>query len=119
MSPHRQAARPLNPTADHYAVLDGTAGNAILNAANGIGAALVGGYGDTMNGATSGGDTFVFWVTSARTQLTATWKGNGNFDVIQLSKADFGTNPAALANDSRKHPAAPTLSSLTPSITTR
>ena len=48
------------PNGGHYAVLDGTAGNAILNAANGVGAALVGGNGDTLNGANSGKDTFVF-----------------------------------------------------------
>ena len=48
------------PNGGHYAVLDGTAGNATLNAANGVGAALVGGNGDTLNGANSGKDTFVF-----------------------------------------------------------
>ena len=40
------------PNGDHYAVLDGSGpGNATLNAANGVGAALVGGHGDTLNGA--------------------------------------------------------------------
>ena len=37
------------PNGLHYAVLDGSAGNATLNAVNGIGAALVGGNGDTLN----------------------------------------------------------------------
>ena len=47
------------PNALHYAVLDGSAGNATLNAVNGIGAALVGGNGDTLNLANIGLDTVV------------------------------------------------------------
>ncbi len=74
----------------HYAVLDGTAGNATLNAANGIGAALVGGNGDTLNGANSGKDTFVFMGDFGQdTVNNYIGKANGNFDVIQLSKSDF------------------------------
>ena len=87
------------PNGGHYAVLDGTAGNATLNAANGVGAALVGGNGDTLNGANSGKDTFVFMGDFGReTVNNYIGKANGNFDVIQLSKTDFGTGPAALAN---------------------
>jgi hypothetical protein len=88
------------PNGGHYAVLDGTAGNAILNAANGSGAALVGDNGDTLNGATSGGDTFVFMGDFGQNTINGyIGKANGNRDVIQLSAADFGTSLAALAND--------------------
>jgi VCBS repeat-containing protein len=93
------------PNGGHYAVLDGTAGNATLNAANGVGAALVGGNGDTLNGATSGKDTFVFMGDfGTNTVNNYIGKPNGNFDVIQLSKADFGTNQAAIANDAKQAP---------------
>ena len=93
------------PNGGHYAVLDGTAGNAILNAANGVGAALVGGNGDTLNGANSGKDTFVFMGDfGTNTVNNYIGKANGNFDVIQLSKSDFGTNPAALANYATQAP---------------
>ena len=93
------------PNGGHYAVLDGTAGNAILNAANGVGAALVGGNGDTLNGANSGKDTFVFMGDfGTNTVNKYIGKANGNFDVIQLSKSDFGTNPAALANYATQAP---------------
>jgi len=93
------------PNGGHYAVLDGTAGNAILNAANGIGAALVGGNGDTLNGANSGKDTFVFMGDFGKdTVNNYIGKANGNFDVIQLSKSDFGTNPAALMYDATQAP---------------
>ena len=78
------------PNGGHYAVLDGTAGNATLNAANGVGAALVGGNGDTLNGANSGKDTFVFMGDfGTNTVNNYIGKANGNFDVIQLSKSDF------------------------------
>ena len=78
------------PNGGHYAVLDGTAGNATLNAANGVGAALVGGNGDTLNGANSGKDTFVFMGDFGKdTVNNYNGKANGNFDVIQLSKSDF------------------------------
>ena len=78
------------PNGGHYAVLDGTAGNATLNAANGVGAALVGGNGDTLNGANSGKDTFVFMGDfGTNTVNNYIGKANGNFDVIQLSKSDY------------------------------
>ena len=74
------------PNGGHYAVLDGTAGNATLNAANGVGAALVGGNGDTLNGANSGKDTFVFMGDFGQDTINGyIGKANGNFDVIQLS----------------------------------
>ena len=87
------------PNGGHYAVLDGTAGNATLSAAIGIGAALVGGNGDKLNGAISGKDTFVFMGDFGTNTINNYIAKAGNFDVIQLSKSDFGTNPAALAND--------------------
>ena len=71
------------PNGGHYAVLDGSAGNAILNAANGVGAALVGGNGDTLNGANSGKDTFVAMGNFGEiTVNNYIGKANGNFDVI-------------------------------------
>ena len=88
------------PNGGHYAVLDGTSGNATLNAANGVGAALVGGNGDTLNGANSGKDTFVFMGNFGQdTVNNYIGKANGNYDVFQLSKADFGTTPSAIAGD--------------------
>ena len=81
----------------------------------------MGGNGDTLNGANSGKDTFVFMGDfGTNTVKNYIGKANGNFDVIQLSKSDFGTNPAALARIMpRKHPAAPTPSLQTLLITTR
>jgi hypothetical protein len=84
----------------HYAVLDGSAGNATLHAVNGLGAALVGGNGDTLDLANIGVDTVVAMGNFG--QITVNnYKANGllAFDVIQLSKSDFGTNPAAIAHD--------------------
>jgi hypothetical protein len=91
------------PNGGHYAVLDGTAGNATLNAANGVGAALVGGDGDTLNGAHSGKDTFVAMGDFGQITINGyIGKATGNFDVIQLSTADFGNNPAAIFNDAKQ-----------------
>ena len=96
------------PNGLHYAVLDGSAGDAILHAVNGIGAALVGGNGDTLNLANIGLDTVVAMGNFG--QITVNnYKANGLlvFDVIQLSKSDFGTNPAAIANDATQAPGSP------------
>ena len=79
-------------------MLDGSAGNATLNAVNGIGAALVGGNGDTLKLANIGVDTVVAMGNLG--QITVNdYKANGVFDVIQLSKSDFGTKAAAIADD--------------------
>jgi hypothetical protein len=62
--------------------------------------ALVGGNGDTLNGTPSGKDTFVFMGNFGQdTVNNYIGKANGNYDVIQLSKADFGTTPSAIAGD--------------------
>jgi len=74
------------PNGGHYAVLDGTAGNATLNAANGVGAALVGGNDDTLNGAKSGKDAFVFMGNFGQDTVN---DYIDKFDVIQLSISDF------------------------------
>jgi hypothetical protein len=84
----------------HYAVLDGSAGDSTLNAVNGLGAALIGGNGDTLKLASIGLDTVVAMGNFG--QITVeNYKANGflNIDLIQLSKSDFGTNPAAIAKD--------------------
>ena len=83
------------PNGGHYAVLDGTAGNAILNAANGVGAALVGGNGDTLNGANSGKDTFVFMGDFG--QITVNnyiGKANGNFRRHSAFQIRFWDQPS-------------------------
>ena len=50
----------------------------------------MGGNGDTLNGANSGKDTFVFMGDfGTNTVNNYIGKANGNFDVIQLSKSDF------------------------------
>jgi lipoprotein-anchoring transpeptidase ErfK/SrfK len=91
------------PNGGHYAVLDGTAGNATLNAANGVGAALVGGNGDTLNGANSGKDTFVFMGDFGQNTINGyIGKATGSFDVIQLSAADFGNIPGVIFSDAKQ-----------------
>ena len=50
----------------------------------------MGGNGDTLNGANSGKDTFVFMGEfGTNTVNNYIGKANGNFDVIQLSKSDY------------------------------
>ena len=83
------------PNGGHHAVLDGTAGNATLNAANGVGAALVGGNGDTLNGASSGKDTFVFMGDFGQDTVNH-YIANGNVDVIQLDHSEFTDLAAVL-----------------------
>ena len=71
-------------------VLDGGAGNATLTAANGDGAVLIGGPGDTLNGANSGKDTFVFAGDFGQNTINNyIGKANGNYNVIQLDKSEF------------------------------
>jgi hypothetical protein len=92
----------------HYAVLDGSEGNATLSTVNGIGAALVGGNGDTLKLANIGLDNVVAMGNFG--QITVdNYKANGllSFDVIQLSKSDFGTNPAAIAKDATQAAGSP------------
>jgi hypothetical protein len=48
----------------------------------------VGGNGDTLNGAISGKDTFVFMGAFGQDTVNH-YFANGTFDVIQLSKSDF------------------------------
>ena len=89
----------------HYTVLDGSAGDSTLIAVNGIGAALVGGNGDTLKLANIGLDTVVAMGNFG--QITVdNYKANGllDIDLIQLSKADFGTNAAAIAKDATQAP---------------
>ena len=82
----------------HSAVLDGGAGNATLTAANGVGAVLIGGPGDTLNGANRGKDTFVFAGDFGQDTINNyIGKTNGNYDVIQLDKSDFA-NLTAVQN---------------------
>jgi len=82
----------------HSAVLDGGAGNATLTAANGVGAVLIGGPGDTLNGATSGKDTFVFAGDFGQNTINGfVAKANGNYDIIQLDKSEFGSLGAVMA----------------------
>jgi hypothetical protein len=108
MSPRQQAARLLNRTVATTQFLTGSQATPLYNAANGVGAALEGGYGDTLNGANSGKDTFVFYGDFGNNIVNGyIGKATGNFDVIQLSKADFGTNPAALVNDATQAPGSP------------
>jgi hypothetical protein len=94
----------------HYALLDGSAGNATLNAVNGIGAALVGGNSDTLKLANIGLDTVVAMGNFG--QITVdNYKANGllDIDLIQLSKSDFGNNPAAIAKDATQAPGSPNI----------
>ena len=96
----------------HSAVLDGGAGNATLTAANGVGAVLIGGPRDTLNGANSGKDTFVFAGDFGQNTINNyVGKANGNYDVIQLDHSEF----ANLAAVQRPPPtkSGPTPSSLT------
>ena len=85
------------------AVLDGSVGNVVLTAGNGHGNILIGGPNDTLNGATSGNDTFVFMGDFGHNTVNNyIGKANGNYDVIQLDKSEFGTNAAALADDAQQ-----------------
>jgi len=80
------------------AVLDGSVGNVTLTAGNGQGDVLIGGPGDTLNGATSGKDTFVFAGDFGQNIINNfISKGEWNYDVIQLDKSEFANLAAVQA----------------------
>jgi probable HAF family extracellular repeat protein/VCBS repeat-containing protein len=82
----------------HSAVLDGGAGNATLTAVSGNGAVLIGGPSDTLNGANSGKDTFVFTHDFGQNIINGfVAKANGNFDIIQLDHSEFANLAAVQA----------------------
>ena len=83
-------------------VLDGGAGHLTLVATNGA-TVLIGGPGDTLTGG-KGADTYVFMGDFGNNKIM---NYNSAKDVIELSKADFGTNPAALAQDATQAPGRP------------
>jgi VCBS repeat-containing protein len=79
----------------HGPVLDGSAGNDTLIAGKAA-TILVGGPNDTLTANNGYSDAFVFMGDFGSDKIT---NYNSTKDVIQLSKADFGTNLAALAHD--------------------
>ena len=83
-----------NTTIQGRPVLDGRAGNDILLAGKGA-TVLVGGDGDTLTG-NAGADTFLFMGNFGKNTITNL---NVNKDIIQLSKADFGTDPTLIKFD--------------------
>jgi hypothetical protein len=68
--------------------LDGSAGNAVLNAAAGGGDTLVGGAGDTLNG-DAGSDTFVFGANFGIETINGFLATSAAADVLQFSSSVF------------------------------
>jgi hypothetical protein len=59
---------------------------------SGKGAVLIGGPGDTLVGANSGKDTFVFAGNFGQNTINGyVGNANGNFDTLQLDKSAFGS----------------------------
>jgi hypothetical protein len=82
----------------HKPVLDGSAGNDTLIAGTGA-TVMVGGANDTLTAHKGYVDTCVFMGDFGNDTIT---NYNSVKDVIQLSSADFGTNPAAIAHDATR-----------------
>jgi probable HAF family extracellular repeat protein/VCBS repeat-containing protein len=79
-------------------VLDGSAGDAWLTAATGQSAVLIGGPGDTLTGAVSGKDTFIFSDGFGANVINNFRAFGGNHDVIQLDRSQFSDLATIIAN---------------------